>query len=379
MSIEVLNTLFIVLNFQLIFISVFLFLSKKGKPFSNKILATVFLMLFINVFSIYAMLFGMSLNFPRLMFIDDTFLLAYGPLIYLFTQSVLFKKFKFRKQHFTHFIPFLLILITVLYGVVFVDLSCFIEVNSHMKNLNIPYFAHIIEFTVFMYLIFYLIKSKILIKKVLSHAYEKISTIDDKNIIWLKFIIHSFLILFSIAMIHSILPIAGIKNGLIISIVILVVSLFYFINYVLFKMLNHSTNDSGIFTETSHDFKDKYGGSSLSAEQLRQFKNDLSHFMDKSKIYLNDELSIDTLAQEINIPSKTLSQVINQGFSCNFFDFINQYRIEYVKSLLKSPNNKKTILEIMYESGFNSKSSFNTAFKKFTNTTPSAYKKSTTS
>ncbi|MDX1667550.1 MAG: helix-turn-helix domain-containing protein, partial [Saprospiraceae bacterium] len=81
------------------------------------------------------------------------------------------------------------------------------------------------------------------------------------------------------------------------------------------------------------------------------------------------------LAEMLDLPAKTLSQVINESLDQHFFDFINQYRIEEAKRLLcLSKNSFTTILEVMYAAGFNSKSSFNTAFKKHTGTTPSQFR-----
>ncbi len=73
---------------------------------------------------------------------------------------------------------------------------------------------------------------------------------------------------------------------------------------------------------------------------------------------------------------KLLSQAINEGLGKNFFEFINRYRIEEAKRLLTDPADKKiTVLEVLYQVGFNSKSSFNTVFKKQTGLTPSEFKK----
>jgi AraC-like DNA-binding protein len=82
------------------------------------------------------------------------------------------------------------------------------------------------------------------------------------------------------------------------------------------------------------------------------------------------------LSGQLSVPVKVLSQVINESLGQNFFDFVNTYRVEEAKKLLTDARNPKiTVLEVMYQAGFNSKSSFNTAFKKIALTTPSAYKK----
>ena len=79
----------------------------------------------------------------------------------------------------------------------------------------------------------------------------------------------------------------------------------------------------------------------------------------------------------MHIYSYDLSVLINHHLNQHFFDFINEYRIQKAMQILKNPSKKKlTILEILYEVGFNSKSSFNTAFKKHTNQTPTEFRNS---
>ena len=111
-------------------------------------------------------------------------------------------------------------------------------------------------------------------------------------------------------------------------------------------------------------------------ENHEDYGNTIDHIFDKLQT-LNrySELTIDDLATELALTPKIVSQIINEGYSCNFFDFVNKFRVEEAKSLLSSrTNDKMTIQEVMYDAGFNSKSSFNTAFKKFTKLTPTQFK-----
>lgn len=109
-------------------------------------------------------------------------------------------------------------------------------------------------------------------------------------------------------------------------------------------------------------------------EEPEQLKS-LMHLMETEKPYLDDALTLQKLAEKINIPEKQLSVLINQSAGKHFFDFINEFRINYAKTLLKEQP-QLTVLEVLYEAGFNSKSSFYTAFKKETGITPTDYRKS---
>ena len=102
----------------------------------------------------------------------------------------------------------------------------------------------------------------------------------------------------------------------------------------------------------------------------------LKEHMDKNEPYLDSSLSMHDLAKQLDIPVRELSISINHTLNKHFFDFVNEYRIEKAKELMRnSTDEKQTVLEILYEVGFNSKSSFNTAFKKHTGLTPTEFKK----
>ena len=375
MDINLLKILFVILCFQFLFVSFFLFQSKKGKLLSNKILALVFLLVSLAIINIYWIIFGAKMHFPQLLFIDDTFMFAYGPLLYLFTQSVIFKKYKLNRRHLIHFIPFL-IFVCIIIGMIFLeDIEALQMAISQVENHKIPMYIRIGELLMFVHIFYYLFKPRRHITSAIKEAYQSQSNINQDNFKSLKFILNSFTALFSISLVHSFLPFVGYQFGLPITMLLLVLFMFYFINAVLFKMLNHATNESGLIMQLNFIKKEKYANSKLTSTQISAYKNKLWNYMNDNKSYLDSELMIGDLAKELDIPTKVLSQIINECYSCNFFDFVNKFRVETAKSIFEnSTDPKMTILEVMYESGFNSKSSFNTAFKKFTDMTPSQFK-----
>ncbi len=142
---------------------------------------------------------------------------------------------------------------------------------------------------------------------------------------------------------------------------------------------------SGVFTELvaieSKEIErvesnnDKYEKSGLSKEKADEYYQKLIQLMEVEKIFTQNKLTLGELAEMIPISSHNLSEVINTKTGMNFFDFINKYRIEEVKKeIVKRENNNFTILAIAMDAGFYSKSSFNTLFKKYENTTPSEYR-----
>ena len=104
---------------------------------------------------------------------------------------------------------------------------------------------------------------------------------------------------------------------------------------------------------------------------------ELLKLMENEKPYLNPSLTIGDLSKDMDMNVRELSLLINHDLNTHFFDFVNNYRIEKAKKMLQDPICKElTILEILYDVGFNSKSSFHTAFKKHSKQTPTEFRKS---
>ena len=121
---------------------------------------------------------------------------------------------------------------------------------------------------------------------------------------------------------------------------------------------------------------DKYKKSGLNEEKTARYHQLLISCMQTKKPYLDQELSLFDLATLCGIQANHLSQVINSREGQNFLDFINSYRVETVKEkILAGDLERHTLLGIALDSGFNSKASFNRAFKKHTGITPTEFGK----
>jgi AraC-like DNA-binding protein len=120
----------------------------------------------------------------------------------------------------------------------------------------------------------------------------------------------------------------------------------------------------------------KYEKSTLTKERADRYVRRLLETMEKEKLYLDGDLTLQKLAQRLAIPPHHLSQIINERLNQNFFDFVNSYRVEEAKKRLIDPSEKHySIIAIAGEVGFNSKSAFNSVFKKYVNMTPSEWRK----
>ncbi|KUG24791.1 transcriptional regulator, arac family [hydrocarbon metagenome] len=155
-------------------------------------------------------------------------------------------------------------------------------------------------------------------------------------------------------------------------------AIIYFLGYYGIKQKPILSNEN-LFSqiETTPTTKPKYATSSLKDIEKEKLIKRLTESMEDEKPYLNENLTLKELANKLETTPNNLSQIINEKFNKNFYEFINEYRIKEVKSLLANPNySHYSMLGIAFECGFNSKSTFNSVFKQFTGKTPTEFKKS---
>ncbi len=123
--------------------------------------------------------------------------------------------------------------------------------------------------------------------------------------------------------------------------------------------------------------KKKYKQALLDTKEVTRYSKELKQIMMDYKLYLNPDLSLKDLASYLDLPANYVSQLLNLGFQKNFSEYINTFRInEFKERILLEENNGLTIMAIAYDSGFNSKTVFNTFFKKIEGVTPNVYLKS---
>ncbi|WP_426278380.1 helix-turn-helix domain-containing protein [Chryseobacterium sp. S-02] len=199
------------------------------------------------------------------------------------------------------------------------------------------------------------------------------SNTEGINLNWLEYII---LILFIVNIVYVIYNLSYNANSLNFFINSVFLAVIYFVGYNSLKQkeiypVEEKQREELISIDNSET--DEIKRKLISDEELLRIKVQLEKVMETQKPYLDSELNLIKLSELLSVSTHQLSYTINTGFQKNFFQYVNEFRIDHAKKLLKD-NQKLSILGIAYESGFNSKTSFNTTFKKFTNQTPSEFK-----
>ena len=218
----------------------------------------------------------------------------------------------------------------------------------------------------------YMIASLIRLREYRERLKECYSDIEKISLSWLSFLIGAILIIWACAL-------SGVFMGKSMSFdsdvlsslnALYIVFLFLFANLMVLKSLRNPA----VFSTNGAAFVPEKKRSNGKAD--RQYLDQLKRHLEENVPYLTPGLSREDLAQQLSMSPRTLSRIIHENYHQNFFDFINSNRIEAAKSkLVEAAGTGKTVLEILYEVGFNSKSVFNAAFKKHVGMTPTAFKK----
>lgn len=119
---------------------------------------------------------------------------------------------------------------------------------------------------------------------------------------------------------------------------------------------------------------ERYKNPVLDKEKAEKAAKKVKKIIETESLFLNPDLNMQMLSDKLKLPKHHITEAINGYFGKNFFQFVNEYRIEAVKQQLTDPKKPYSIEAIGYECGFNSKSTFFSVFKKFTGLTPEQYK-----
>ena len=303
-----------------------------------------------------------------------------APLIFLFTTLQL--GHKFNKKDFLHFVPFLLWLGYCFFYFLVPD-SFKYNGNIDVMQLNIPYIKtegeyfgdplrirNYVNFLTIVHISSYVTFITILLVRRAKKEKENLFNTSSST---LKSIRNSF------------------YHFLIITVILIVVKstfesdmgdhfIYLYVSYMIFVTTYQIMNTSSYYDTTSSFLEGpilKYKKSSLIEKNKDEILKAINHQMKAEKFFLKNTASLSDLSKEIRHSSHHVSQVINEKLNKTFFELIAGYRVDEAKAILKSEIGKKlTIEEIAERVGYNSKSAFNTTFKKLTSQTPSSFRDS---
>jgi len=359
---------------QGLFLSFIIFFHNSGNKTANKLLGILIFVFSLRLAEYVSYWTNFFLEVPHLAFTTVTFQFLFGPLLYLYAKSLTEINVNFKKLDLIHFLPFIIHFLS-LFPFYIISGQEKIAVLEKMVFTTKPIFTSrffIVEAAQNMQMLIYTALTLMLIKKFRNNINKGTKYYSDLNVKWLKILSIGLLI-------YTLLDFGFVTSIWLFgySYVVEVNSFLIICSALLIYTLGYTGLRKPEFFVKKRGKKQQYSKSGLPEDQSNVYIKKLYEVVENNNYYLKNDLNLQSLAEKIGISPYYLSQIINVKLNQNFFDFINSYRIKEAKRLLNDPKNDNyTILRIAFDVGFNNKTSFNTAFKKFTHLTPSQFRNS---
>ncbi|MCG8401592.1 MAG: helix-turn-helix domain-containing protein [Firmicutes bacterium] len=348
-------------------------------------LMSLFLALLLSITNKFILLYIDYNYYVFCLIVSVTLEFLYGPIFYLYVTEITSAKKIRINEVVLHFVPASLFII-----IVFAFL-CHHNYGGCINTIQIFKIAAHIQIIIYIFLSFKLFYRNSNYKKNFYRVWTIIS------IIFLSLVFIKYIVMYATTAYYNNDMLSF--QGLNIFFVIIIIGIFYYSQIKIFSLMNLSEkqntlvktlannaeinqdkkeinvlpqNESSCTDKCNNDYK--YQRNRLSDSEAIQLYDKLVHYMETEKPYKMPSLTLPILADRIQTSTHNLSQVINRCAGTNFNNFINLYRINEARELMdKNETSKEKIITFMYESGFNSPSSFNNYFKKIIGVTPREY------
>jgi len=363
---ELLKIIKIISAALLILFSVFLLNLKKGNRLSHRFLAVFFLSRASILLTMLFWEYDLVLKMPNLAYLSTPFLFLYAPMLFLYTESVTRPDFRFSPLKLLHLIPF------VARGLILFFRYYRYDFDTKLTMLQMRLIYHpVISSPIWLYVQngIYMIACFYLLYQYRARIKDNFSALEKLKRNWLNYLLIAFFIWKGIFISGYLYGIVPTDAGYAVFQILIEFSFLLWVCLLIYKALEFPE-----LFRTLPEVK-KYQTSPLTDSLIQEYQSRIEVCMKDEKLYLNPSLTLKDLAKEAGIPARYISQVLNESVRQKFYDYVNRYRIEESKRLLSDPASKeKTILAIIYDAGFNSKSVFHSAFKKYVGMTPCEYR-----
>ncbi|WDE06276.1 helix-turn-helix transcriptional regulator [Thalassomonas viridans] len=386
----------LLLAFECLAFSAFLMISKKVNPLGHILLAAFLVahgLIALHELILWGSAFRhwvLSLS-PNIFFSFNFAYFLDGPLLFLFCCSLVKPGFALQRKQLLHLLPaviFLFYISSAYYA------QTPAEKAEQITSYEFTYSWHYLLFDAMAKLsrIVYLLLALKLVSgalKATSATADRVQLPPEKT--WIKYLLGAFFMVIAWEALLTLIKVYGLFSPVNVRIFeILGISDYYFlfalINMLIFLTFKDITLGSVQAAQTSDNHAASQFQAASEAGQKAEIKakepvnmdyvRSIEKAMTEDNIYRNPNISLERLAEQLSIPVKDLSSTINRHFQVNFYEYLNGYRINEARQTLeREAASKRSITDIFYEAGFNSKSVYNTLFKKQFNTTPSQYRK----
>lgn len=367
---SIISTALLLGSIQGLILAVFIFLKKKNY-LANKYLAISIAFLSFSLLANFGELNEWHLSYPHLIGVQNVFIFVFMPMLYFYVLLTTQKVKELSKIHLLHLLPLVLYLLLEMPFLLQPAAIKLLQSGTSTDSIGSILKESILN-------LYPLVYSILMLACVLQYS-NRIKSLyaefGKATLRWLKTLIYSLhsAIVASIVVLFLKILITDLPTFISFITAIIIVVLIYLIGYF-------ALQQPKIFNLELWKFEKKQKQQEKSQDTpisiLDDYLRKLLLFMDQEKPFTNPDLTIKDLAEKLSIPVYILSKIINEKLSQNYFSFINQYRIDHIKEELKKDDNAaEQIMILAYNSGFKSKSTFNSYFKKHTGLSPTQFRK----
>lgn len=311
-------------------------------------------------------------EFPHAYLMSTWAIFLYGPLLYFYFKATT-QKYRFKKWDLLHAIPTVAMLLYLMFEVYSVSAEDKIHfmLGRIQSGVN-PQDSSILLSLVVLKIISLSAYGFFIRKVYLRSAKEKL--LDPRKLVWQKNVYQIHILYVITYSAYGFLVVNLINSGVIYEISTAAMALM--VIYVGYSANIQPDVFSGAYSYKNRLFP-KYEKSGLTPSLSNELKENLIYLFSVEKIYKENTINLDMVADKLSTTRHNASQIINEHFDVSFHEFVNMHRIQEAKELLLEDKSRKlSIINIAYEVGYNNKVTFNKAFKKDTQLTPSEYQKS---
>ncbi|MEP1095122.1 MAG: helix-turn-helix domain-containing protein [Cyclobacteriaceae bacterium] len=325
---------------------------------SHFLLSLLLIDLSLVVFRVHYLMYDFFEVLGRQFFLTGPFLLLLGPFLFFYLRSIVRPETAITKKdagHFVLFAVYVCLIVSIYFAGKDGEYSHFLQ-----SVVGSPWIFLVLQFG------YYLMQTNRLVRLHRKNIVDKFSNVEGMDASWLKVIVW----IFAIILIFITIAVPSLIHGIGFATYKTTSAIFYslILFFIAFKGIRQRVPEEVEVPIESNSIVVDDQTIQLQKEKL------LSH-IEKNKPFLNPELTLTDLAKQMGISRNQLSQVINVGVGDNFYNFINKFRVDEVKRLIKEdPTRQYKLISLANDAGFNSKSSFNNIFKKTTGLTPSEYR-----
>ncbi|WP_342328472.1 AraC family transcriptional regulator [Pedobacter sp. FW305-3-2-15-E-R2A2] len=367
----------IVAVFVSLLLSFFLLTVSTNNKLGNVLLAGFIILNAVDLSGWF--IYPVTRHYPDLEMFRRTTSALINPLFFLYALAVCYSDFRLKPKHLLHAIPFVLenlYLMGVFYLAAPGDKTSFFNDKGGLAASLIHLAYGHLQFAFYIIAIFLVLRKY---KKVYLENYTNSATITYK---WLFQLTVVITVVHTIVMCKDLLLFTGssdVFNG---AQILVGINAVFILCWFVMKALYYPNLFRGVDSRLEPiehmivlpQEEERSQKQELNVENQEKTGR-LKAYMNDMEPYLEPSLTVQDLAVQMEMPVRDLSILINHHLDQHFFDFVNEYRIQKAMAILKDPaKNELNIQEILYQVGFNSKSSFNTAFKKYTNQTPTQFR-----